>query len=141
MNLDANLVVEAALHQFSQVDCCPSTSASNVTFVFRVSKRHADAYASRPDILSRAGLLVEFGRDFHSDDPICDYLVDWQHQQMVVMGSAPRGIESIVLQGPIEQLKEVRHTHPMFSDFYHHFNTCGLWRRMTKCVLSRCLSI
>jgi len=114
MNLASNLLVDAAL-----LDCCPSTSASNVTvtFVIRVSKRHADAFASRPDILSRAGLLVKFGRDFHSDDPRCDYLVDWQQQQMAVMGCEPRGIESIVLQGPIEQLQEVRHTHPTFSDF------------------------
>jgi len=98
MNLDSSLVVEAAF-----LDCCPSTSSSNVTFVIRVSRRHADAFASRPDILSRAGLLVKFGRDFRSDDPICDHLVDWQQQQQ----TAPRGIESIVLQGPIEQLKEV----------------------------------
>jgi len=97
MNLDSSLVVEAAF-----LDCCPSTSSSNVTFVIRVSRRHADAFASRPDILSRAGLLVKFGRDFRSDDPICDHLVDWQQQQ-----TAPRGIESIVLQGPVEQLKEV----------------------------------
>ena len=124
MNLDANLVVEAVLLQLRQDEYCPCTSARNVTFVIRVSKRHADAFASRPDILSRAGLLVKFGRDSHPD---------WQQRQMAVMGSAPRGIESIVLQGPIEQLKEVRHTHPTFSDFYYHFNTCG---RLAECVFS-----
>lgn len=124
MNLDFKLV-EDALLQFSQIDCCPSTSACSVTFVIRVSKRYADAFASRPDIRTRAGLLAKLGRDFHPDDPMCDYLGDWQPMAV----AAPRGTETIVFQGTIERVKEVRNKHPsLFSFLIMRIGTRGTAR-------------
>ena len=90
----------------------PAGGESGVRLVIRVSKRQADAFASRPDILSRAGFLAKFERDSHSEDPVCDYLGD--RQQMVL--GAPRGTETILLQGTIERVKEVRHFR-CFLDF------------------------
>jgi hypothetical protein len=112
MNSDFN-VVEDALLQFSQIDICPSTSACSVTFVIRVSKRHADAFASRPDILTRAGLMTKLGRDFRPGNPICDNLGEWQQ---MALSAPPHGTESIIFQGTIEPVKEVRNKHPMFSE-------------------------
>lgn len=84
----------------------PSTSTNGITFVLQVSKRYADSLEAsfRSGIPYISGVTILLERHLRMEDPICASLGNWQH--LVVMAQT-HCAENIILQGPVDRLKEV----------------------------------